>query len=378
MHKWKIIFIGLMSIVFFTGCWDKVEIDKRAFITMFGVDKYNEQEKASDIKRNRYVITFEYANTGLIAGKVQGKPNFLMTSVGINANDIIDLINTRINKTAYFGHLKAVVIGEEFAKEEKLLREILDVIERSPSIGRKVNLMITPSLQKDVLKVNLEEQPVLGLFVRDLVKKRVSSRVADADLGYILRSLHESRAAIVPRIIPDDKGIKIAGAAVLKDFKMVGYLGEIETNALMYMLDKMKDSVVNVSVDNLIIPMEITETKTKMKVFEKDGKIITSFEVKGEGDLTQHLFEVRNQPLDNKYINKLEKALSKKIQEQIKSTYKKIQKDFGADLVQAGEYLRKHEPNTWDKVKDNWDEIFPKTEVVVHVDMKIRRVGVTQ
>ncbi|QZY55468.1 Ger(x)C family spore germination protein [Crassaminicella profunda] len=388
MHKWKIVCI-MMVMILITGCWDKVEIDKRAFVAVICIDKFEakdgdgknvgETKKAIDEERNRYMITIAYPNTGVIAGKGEGEPKFVYTSVGKNFYDILDNLSTRLGRRMHFRHTKAIVIGEGLAEDEKLFREVLDTIERSPQIGRKVNLIITPGKAKKIIDTNTKDEAVLGLFIRELVEQNLgTARLADADFGYILRSLHESQTAITPRIFSSKDEFKIAGAAVLKDFKMVGYLGEEDTRNLMFMFDKVQSSVIHIEVDDLIMPIHITDSKTKKKVYEKDGSIYTSFHIKAEGDLGQHLFEVRDQPLDDEYIQKLERTASKYLEEQIDTTYKKIQKDFGADLIQAGEYLRKHEPDLWKEVKDDWSQIFPKTKVEAHVDMKIRRIGVTQ
>jgi Ger(x)C family germination protein len=379
----------MIGIIFITGCWDKVEIDKRAFIAIICIDKFEEEEekdknegqtkKPIDQERNRYTVTIAYPNTGVIAGKQQGEPKFVYTSVGKNFHDILDNLSTRLGRKMHFRHTKAIVIGERLAEDEKLFREVVDTIERSPEIGRKVNVMITPGKAKKIIETSTKDENVLGLFIRELVEQNLgTARLADADFGYILRSLHESRVAITPRIFSSKDEFKIAGAAVLKDFKMVGYLGEEDTRNVMFMFDKVDSSVIHINADDLIMPIHITDSKTKKKVYEKDNNIYTSFYIQAEGDLVQHLFEVRNQPLDAQYIQKLEKIAAKSLEEQIKTTYKKIQKDFGTDLIQVGEYLRKHEPDVWKKVKGDWPQIFPKTKVDVHVEMKIRRIGVTQ
>lgn len=395
MLKWNAYLMVLISVLLVTGCWDKIEIDKRAFVIGMGIDKFEapkkeekkgEQEKGkpqkpSDSPRNRYTITYVFPNTGTLAGKAEGgEPSFLYAATGSDFFNIERAIRIRMASSLTFGHTKVVVIGDDLAKDEKLMREVLDVIERTPQIGRKLNFLITPGRAQDILKSSPTGEPQVGMFIRELIdkSKKLTGRMADADMGYILRSLHESKVAIVPRVLSSEDGVIVAGSAVLKDYKRIGWLGEIETKALMFMMDKLNSAEVTVLVDGILIPCEITNTKTKMRVFEEDGTIYTRFEIEGESDVNQHLFGVINQPLNNLYLQRVEKEVNKSIKEFITATYKKIQKDFEADLVQAGEYLRKHEPDLWKKVKDDWEKIYPNTEVQVSVDIKIRRIGVTQ
>lgn len=379
MYRLKILFIGLTSLLLMTGCWDKVEIDNRAFIGAMAIDKFEPKEGEKESSRNRYAVTLAYTNAELFAGKGEGEYDIVYTATGENIDTAIDSLATRLDKEIYFRHTQAIIIGENVAKDERLFRETLDVIERSPQIGRKVHFMIARGKGKDVLNTSTKDQETMGLFIRRLMEKNQrSSRTADADFGYILRSLHETHSAIIPTIFSSKEDFKIAGCAVLKDFKMVGHLGELDTRNLMFMMDKMKSSLIPLNIEGIDLGLEVKNSKTEMKVFEKKGTLYTRFDIKGEGDLEQHKFEVRNEPLDDKYIDKIEKELDKYIENQIEETYKKIQNEFGTDIVQVSEYLRKYEPDKWEEVKDEWDEIYPKTQVEVHVDMKIRRVGVTQ
>ncbi|MFZ5968822.1 MAG: Ger(x)C family spore germination protein [Bacillota bacterium] len=391
MGRSKILLLMMIGLITLTGCWDKVEIDARAFIVGIGVDKFNEEEvkqkkdteketeAPKEAPESRYSITYVSPNTGLIAGKGEGDPNYKFVTVAQNFYEAESEVKTRLGADPFMGHTKVIVIGNEVAENEYMMREVLDTIERNPLIGRKVNFLMTPGTAKDVLFAEPQIDPKAALYIRSIIEKISNpGRMPDADLGYILRSLHESRAAIVPRVLASKDGIKIAGAAVLKDYKSVGWLGERETRAVMFMQDKLKFGVTTVKVEDLLIPCTFDNSKTKMKVVEKDGVITTTFTVEAEGVIQQHFFERRGQTLSDEYMKKVGRAVSEKIRTEIEDTYKLIQKKYGADVTQVGEYLRKHEPDLWEKIKGNWDEIFPTTKVEAVVDYKIRRVGVVK
>lgn len=391
MAKGKIGILILGAVCFLSGCWDKVEIDKQAFVLGIGIDKYEEEksQQQADLKmesrgskvpeespRNRYAITFTYPNTGLIAGKGEGDPNFVFTSVGENLYDVRKMLTSRINSNLFFGHTKLIVIGEEAAKDAVMMREILDAIERSPNLGRKIDLMITPGKAKEILNCSPPATPAVGLFIRDLMMQQSrSARIPDADLGYILRSMHESKTAIAPRIICSEDDVKVAGCAVLKDFKMLGWLGELETRDLMILMNKVRTTQVTVNVEGVETGCELRQSHGKMKVFERDGDMVVSFVIEMEGEVEQHMFEVREGAYIDKFIQDVETKVAQKLRAQIEETFIKIQKEYGADLVQAGEHLRKFQPDTWEKVKENWDEIFANAEVEITVKTAIRRVG---
>jgi len=386
--KLKIFLWILVGVSILTGCWDKVEIEDRAFIALIGIDKFQaasgdkqavfSSEGDGFNQENRYTVSYAYPNTGMIAQKIEGEPKFIFVSTGEDLFSIRESTNTRLGKVLFLRHMKAIVIGEELAKDEQLFRELMDRIDRSPEIGRKLHLMVTPGLAKDVLDTSTKDEGVLGLYIRDLMQRAGRrARIPDADFGYILRSLHESQTAIIPRVISSKNEFKAAGSGVIRDFRLVGWLGEIETEVLMFMMDRIKASTVDVEMDNLILPLYVTESKAKMKAFEKDGEIIVRFDLKMEADLKRHLFQRLGETDESAYYERLQKEASKMLEHQIVALYKKIQKKFGADLLQVGEYLRKHEPDLWEKVKNDWDNVYRTTKVEADVDLKIRRLGVT-
>ncbi|KXG76196.1 Ger(x)C family spore germination protein [Thermotalea metallivorans] len=391
MHREKILLLLLIMTIGATGCWDKVEIENRAFVTAVAIDKFEpkkdqearqEEGKAKvpeDSPSNRYIVTYAYPNTGLIAGKGEGEPRFQFTATGKTISDINNGLATRMEGSLFFGHVKLIVLGESLAKDEQLMREVLDAIERSPQIGRKISLMITPGTAEDILAVKAPQEPALGLYIRNIIEQQKrTARIADADLGYILRSLHESKAAVVPRIVASEKEVKIAGAAVLKDYKQIGWLGELETRALMFMMNKAGQANITVEMDKILLPVHIYHASTDIRIEEKDGEIYTIFDISMEGELQQHLFEVKGQTYDDKYLKKLEKTVSKELEQQIQDVYKKIQKEYETDLLQLNERLRKNKPDLWEKVKKQWDEIYPRTKMAVHVATEIRRIGVSR
>ena len=376
-------------IVLLTGCWDKVEINKVIFVTILAIDKLSEVEQERggeeaetfpELIPNRYRIDYGYPNTGIFAGKGEGEPRYLLASTGVNMVDIETNMSTRLGGVISYDHTKLIVLGEDLAKDSRLVREVLDHIERSPEIGRRIHLMVATGTGDEAIKAEVPHQPsILGLYIRDIIDKPSRmARTADADLGYILRSFHESKASIIPRIISSGDEVKVAGVGVFKDYKLVGWMGEIETLQLMIMLDKVAMMTSNIQIGEEVLSAVITDSKTNMKVYEKAGKIIVSFDVEMEGNLRQHIFGVVGKPADVKYIEEIEKKIEEKVEERIITTYKQIQKEFGADIIQAGEYLRKHEPDLWESIKDNWDEIFPQTQIKVNTTMKLRRIGTSK
>ena len=388
MRRWKAIGLLFLSCLLLTGCWDKVEINDRAFVMGMGIDKFDpedvKQKKDSDAEvkvpeetpRNRYTIMYSFPNVGLIAGKGEGDPRFLFAGTGWHIVDINNQLSTRINQVLFFGHMKAIILGEELMKDERLMREVLDFIERNPYMGRRLHLMGTPGKATNIMESEPPQRPQVGLFIRDLMRNQErSSRIPDADLGYVLRSLHESKTAVLPRIHASKDQLKIAGAAILKDYQLIGWLGEHENRALMFMLNKIGIADMTAEINGMNVAVHIYSAHTDRKVEVRDGEIYLVLDIQLEAEIAQHLIDVKGQTYDAEYLQKIEEILKEKIEQEVRGVFLEIQKRHGADLVQINEMLRKDEPDLWKEIEKKWEEVYPEVKLDVDVEAEVRRIG---
>ena len=67
--------------------------------------------------------------------------------------------------------------------------------------------------------------------------------------------------------------------------------------------------------------------------------------------------------------------MKKKLKTILKATIKTIQNDFNSDVLGFGATIYKHDPKEWKKIKDNWEEEFPKLQVKIDVTVKINHLG---
>lgn len=389
LKKNMYILLWILPVLVLSGCWDKVEIDERNFVTAIGFDKYEglDKEKEKKLEKeyegqsiNRYVRTISYPNTTVIAGKGEGNPSFIYSTTCISFADGIQQIALRDNKNYYTSHVKVIMCSEELMKDEKLFSEIFDGMERSVAFNRKLYFFVTPNKSQEILMADTKKNMDVGLYIEELMNKEFKSpRRAQSNFGTVVKELYESKAALTPRIVKSDGQIKVSGSGVLKGNKMVGMLGELETRDALILKGETKSADYTIKVDDKYIVISQTGLKRKMKAYEdKAGNINVHFKITAEGELLQHYFKTSNEPFHNKYLEKVNKKANELISEELENLFKKVQKNFGADIFQVGENLRKFQPDTWDKIKDNWDEIYPKAKVKVDFDMKIRRVGVQE
>lgn len=388
-RKVAIIITAILITVSLSGCWDKVEINERAFVTAVGIDKHTDiedvEDESDDAKdkdiRDRFTVTYVYPNIEAKGKQGQGEPRFLVSSTGVSPYETSRELRTRLNQVLFFHHMKVLVIGEETARNSDMLKEILDGIERSNQINRKVVVLIAKGKAQDILSVESKFEADTGIYLSNISNApEGSARFNPLTLGEVLASLHSNKNAMMPRVVAGKDDIKVAGSAVIKNYQLIGWLGEIENRSALFLKDEIisQTLVVTYYKDEIIVPYIITNSSTKMKSSTSDGKIVIDYMIQMEGDLSQFKLDTKETVMDAKILTQVEKSVEDEVKKQILGTLKKLQKEFKVDVIGVGEHLSKYKPEVWKMVKDDWENIFPDIEVNVSVEAKIRRVGLTR
>ena len=393
MSKGLKIFIILYLTVMLSGCWDKVEINERAFVSAIGFDIYDEKlkkevenndrgeiEMPQVSERNRLLVTYVYPNFESIGKNATSKnPRYILSVTANNGFQAISTLAARTNKVLFFRHAKAVIIGEDTARDPEILQGIFDSLERHNQLNKKLILLIAEGTAKEVIETEDRLEPVTGTLLSEIIQKRQSSgRYNTETLQDVLTAVDYRGRALIPRVIPGKEELKLAGSAVIKNSKLIGWLGELENRAVMFLLDEIKSETIDIKLNNTWIPFIVTDSSTK-KTAEVDGDNITiNIEIEMEGYIQQYKLESEISFMDDKIIKSIENEVENLLKKQIDGTLKKLQKEFKVDVINIGDYLSKFKPDTWDKVKDSWEEIFPNVEINVSIDAKLRRIGMTK
>lgn len=385
MSRKLIVIAVIIFVLILPGCWDNVEIDERAFITGLAFDKYIEGEQAQkkDNKKDtgtlkRYIFTISYPNVAVIAKKEQGDPSYIYSTISSSPSDGKQQINIRNNKNFYVNHAKVVILGQELLKDEKMMRETIDVLQRSVYFNRKVHILATEGKGQEILQTNSGKNMDTALFMEELIEKeQTSPRRPTGTFDNFLISLRENNSGIVPKVTVENKEIKIGGAGVLKNNKLIGWLDEIETRGVNILRDEVGVADFTVELEDLYLVVEEMTSNTKMDVYkDKEDKINIDFKIRMEGVLLQHYLGKSNEPFDNKYIKKINKTVENQVKTELRTVFNKIQKDFKADIFGTKEYLRKHDYDLWQEVKEDWEKIYPEAKMNIDLKMHLRRVGI--
>lgn len=389
----KITVIILLVIIcssFLSACWNQKELTDLAFVMAVGIDKGEDK---------RFSVSFQIVipanvNLGQGSGGGQGLPIAVYSSSGDTITEAARNATKQISRRLYYAHTNLVAISEEVAKDGFL--NIMDVLDRDPEFRTTTQLVITRGTPANVLVsslANLDKLPVnkitkeiktteamlgenMQITIDDFLSGVVSKGKEPIVNGYKVTGDVEMAGRAGDLLETKTKAILSAdGLAVFKKGKLIGWIEHEKARGVIWILDKVKSTAVNVDWGEKkeAITMSPLRTKTKVAAKVKHGKPVIDISIKDEGWISE--VNTAIDLTDPNEIEKIDKLVEKEIKSQIMATVKEAQK-MKSDIFGFGEKIHKKDPKLWKELNGNWDEHFAELEVNVKVDSYSRREGI--
>lgn len=392
--------------LFLSGCWDYTEIERRGYVLGIAIDPANPVPKGQETeedylnerdleeiellagkKKYAYTIQIPIIPMALVkpagggnGGDASQEKTWDLTVVGESFFEANRLFSTRLNYPPFYAHLKVIVINEEIARKDMF--ETLDVMLRDPEMRRRTRVFITPGEAKKVLDVKPNIDDYASLYLEKLPQNafKTSRMPHKTDLGEVSSNIQANIDFALPKIIASKDEIKNAGVAVFRQGKMVGWLGELDTFYAKWVRDNVIGGFFVIDSpykEGKIITLEIDSSSVKVRPIVKNGTITMSIKGKTTMSVAESSAISGPEPFNDKVLGQLEEIASKKIEKGIEDTIRYVQKEFNADIFHFSLALQRYEPSTWDKIKDNWYDIFKNMEADIEIDVKIHDTGLT-
>lgn len=372
--KKLLVIILLFLLPFTTGCWDKVEIEQRVFVTKIGIDK-NENEEGI----NKMTVTYQYPNINNI-GKDSGggSSNFLITTESSSVFQAGRQFMTKVPFPFYYKHLKVVILGNEFLKEENLIRVVLDELNRDTKINKRVRILAADRTAKEIMEASFnKEQRTEGTIYATVRDNRNTSSYTTKSLADIVTDFDIAGVTLIPRISLDEKGsFVVSGGCILKNYHFLDWIDPVENKVVNLINGDMVIETIDVIYEQNLISYAISETETRRDI-KVDDKITADINVQVEGYLQGYTLSDKSSIENDEIIMNMEKAIESEMMKAARRTISHM-KEVKADLIGIGEHISKYHPKEWDKIENDWDDIFSEVEINLNIDVKIRRIGLTR
>ncbi|OFI06183.1 spore germination protein A3 precursor [Clostridium acetireducens DSM 10703] len=384
-------FLPLILIcVFMSGCWDKVEIDKQSFISTIAIDKGKEINKEKELinikpgdtfleeKIKKLYITYGFPDISELG---PGKSNVLKEkSISVDAYSMdngIQEATAKSSRSIRFGHTKLLILGSELLQYPNTIKEVIDYLDRQPSLNRNMITMVAKGTAEDYVKFIPAMESNIENYIIGLAENNKNTMMKPLTLKEVLTSLiNNDENVLIPTMELDKvkNELSLVGTSIIKNYKIIGNLDKSQSYNVQLIKGDIKGGNKVIYINGHPINFSIYNIKRKIKMDNSKNKIKFNIDLEMEGQLKQSY--VGNELFYKDSIQAVENNLNKTIKKECEETFRVVQKQYNVDVFGLGDYMKKFHPYTWKKFKGNWDEVFNNVDINVNVNFKVRRVGV--
>ncbi|TQR97584.1 Ger(x)C family spore germination protein [Paenibacillus ottowii] len=375
-----------------SGCWSSSPVEDLNLETGIAMDvaepsPQEEQikQKGGDYPRKEVITgTFQFIipeeSGGSDRSSSQKKKFFNITETGDSVFEIIREIALRTNRPPIGYHLKTVIISSSLLRKIPIY-ELLNFFLSDNDIRPSVQLLISTDKAGDALQESIPGQIPAYVLKDVFVSRKRNSRLAKPmALAKVIGPMRAKSSFILPNVITGEKGIKLAGAGVIKGKTQTygGFLNESEVEGLMWMRGELSGGTLK-AIDPKTrknIVYEIKKAKSSIKATVQGGDISFRVRMTSEGRLSES-FSLNEDLGSNRLLGKQESILQEKVNSLAEQTVAKMHA-LRADVGGFGEALRIQHPQVWRRVKADWDNTFSTIPVQVSTDIHIEDYGASK
>ena len=375
MKKVLLVMLLIAFAVSAAGCWNRKELDEIAIVMGIALDKAEQDDKVE--------MTVQVAEVGNIrsqkgaGGETSSKAYWNASLTGNTTFNIIRDFSHEVSRRLYIPHNQMIIISRDLTS--KGINQYLDFFFRDHESRLNVYLLIAEGKASDILETETKLENIPAIYISKLIQNQGStSEIIPVDLfDFLSREVSGSTSPVAPIIRSmgegEDQRLDLEGMAVFKEGKVVGQLDSSESRGLSWILGKIKSGILVVNSNEETAEIEITRSKSKVtSTIQPSGAPVFHIEVEADGKLGST--SGRKEPLDKKTTALLEDAVAKTILNEMTSSVKKA-KSLGCDIFEFGSLLNRSHNRLWKEIKDQWDTLFPETEITYSVKFTLRGIG---
>ncbi|CAG7626348.1 Spore germination protein B3 [Paenibacillus solanacearum] len=376
---WRLLPASL-CLLLLPGCWSRIEINDRAFVTAMYMDK--SEEGIYEVS-----LGFPLPNRLSISGGEAGisteggNPYTIVTKTAESIPVAIRKIRSDLSRELSWGHCRVIVVGETLARQG--LDPLMEFVAREPNFHTKSYLMVAPGLAKDISKLTPVFERFPNEVLREFARRRVTLDTSVKDVLEAAVKGGDSAAALLTIGVSEmlsEKGkrgpwVGTDGAALIRGGRMIGKLNVQEMRAGLWIQGKMKNSVISLDspTDGKPISFIILSSHAKIRPVFAKGKLHFEITIEAEDDVMSS--ESTINLMDPDQVSKLETLLSEQLIERIERTLRKT-RDEEVDAFGLGWYVDWRYPKVWEQYRTDWRHIYKNTPVHVTAHVVVKRTGV--
>ncbi|WP_020615038.1 Ger(x)C family spore germination protein [Paenibacillus daejeonensis] len=365
----------ILTSVSLSGCWSKVEVNERTFITGLYIDRAEDGQVEVTISAplpNRLV---SQVGEG---GSQGGRPYAILSKTARTIPEALEAMQIDLSRKLSWGHTRVLTVGESYARAG--VEELLDWINHEPLFHLSSFLNVAEGKAKDITKLTpvYEESPSEVLREFSNQHNLISTQVQDMmtsnalDLGATTPLLKTEVTEMVSENNKPSIWAGQRGGAMFLDGRMVDTLDIHQTYAVAWARNELDQLYLSVEKENHVASLKVYELEGKLKVHKENGKPVFKVLLKGKGAMRNNMPDHLS---DLEYANALEVMVEQQITGYMESALKKARK-HGADILLLAYRLEWKYPKLWKEYQKSWiDYVKDSIDIRVTTDINLQYFG---
>ncbi|MBP3965054.1 Ger(x)C family spore germination protein [Paenibacillus lignilyticus] len=362
------------------GCSPDVnEISDIALVTAAAID-FDEETK----KYTFSAFCIMPSNTS--QEKTSSLSPWISSATGKTPLDAARKMRSRVGKNLIFQHNKFFIVSESAAKHS--LYEVVDYLTRKREFRITAYPIIAPGQALDKLMLATESGDLLPNDLLGQVRNnKLSGQVVTLTLKDFVdlfenpnRGFVSGRVKVNTSETSDKKFLSLNGGAIIYKQKFAGW---VDGNDVLTLNALSKNRFWRTMEFNEVINSN-DGLKFSALFHEKDSEISGDIQ-NGRPKLSLYLkfsasVEDVNEDIDvgdSSVIIQMEQAASNHLEEKIRRSLLHFQKDLKIDVLGFSDYYMQHHPQAWKTIQKDWETLYPKIPIQVHVTVLFDKSGMT-
>ncbi|GIP34749.1 Ger(x)C family spore germination protein [Paenibacillus sp. J2TS4] len=360
------------------GCWSRIEINDRAFVTAMYVDDAGEG-------RVKVSLGFPLPNR-LVQGQAggvssEGNPYTHVTKEGNTIAEAVKRIQNDLPRELNWGNNRVIVISSEYAK--KGILPLLEFVGRMPYQQLKTYLFVSEGEAENVPRMSAVFERFPSEVLREFARTRTTLNTTLRDL----MSVHPYGGDLTIGLLRVDEEIMASeknqtghwvgtkGAALFKDYRLIGKFNEEQTQGALWIMNRMKSAVLKVSSpsDGKAITLDIISSQSQVKPVWKQDELVFQLKIALEAHLLASDSKLKITDPGN--IVQLQQSMKDEVEKIVRQAFDESLK-IGADMFKLGEIAELYYPDRFAGIKKDWQSYYARhADLKMNIQAHIKRPG---
>lgn len=357
------------------GCWDVQELNEIFIVTGMGLDASSESGKIditiqiADIKGQR-----SESNT---QEKTKNSEVIIIKHSDYTISEAITKINRDSKRRLVLHHIQVLAIGNELARQG--IANHLDLFIRDLQTRLETPVVIVDGRADDLMGAKLAQEANSGIFFKNMFEAlfKISDKTRERIIDLLASAINPTTEMIVPYVkLLGEEGsqeVRLMGMAVFEQDKMIGDLDIPLMEGYVWAMGKVKKGGLDIVDSKGVAVLHIDTLKTKRKVLvQAKDKIAVNLEV--DADLNIRELKGFHELKPEELIPYIIKIAQEQIGAQIDTTFR-VAQEFKTDFYQIGTTLNQEHPKVYEKLAEDWHEVFANIDFQVKVTVNLNNTG---